>query len=268
MAAISLVATVLVGTASAEEATEPRAPSPISVSDERPSAVTSTGSDGKLAITESEGDSVSLKMAGVDMTRSQATSYGSRVDDAVGTTDLIIEASETGFAVIAELEDASANHELRFDAQVPDGTILQLTDEGAIDVIGMDGTTVGTFETPWALDAKGNPVKTFYEIDGSTIVQHVDRVDEGLYPILADPKFTWGWVSGTMYLSKFETQLICAYGVAAFTWIGVVGFWLSIVTVTLGAIITGSACAAAALNKCIKVKSYGVIQQYSGGYCT
>jgi hypothetical protein len=96
-------------------------------------------------------------------------------------------------------------------------------------------------------------------------VQHVDTRGAE-FPVVADPKYTWGWVTGTIYFNKVETKKFAAgVGVAAFiatfagpwapllrgiaTWIGVVAGW------------------AIADGACVKVKSTLQVSEYRGGYC-
>lgn len=62
----------------------------------------------------------------------------------------------------------------------------------------------GIIEKPWAVDATGAPVVTDYEIDGSTVTQHVDLSETGIsYPVVADPTFWWGW---NFYLSNAQVN--------------------------------------------------------------
>ena len=57
--------------------------------------------------------------------------------------------------------------------------------------------------------ADGTVVETSYTVEGRTIVQSVATADEALYPVVADPEFDWGILSGTIYFNRFETGLIC-----------------------------------------------------------
>ncbi len=86
---------------------------------------------------------------------------------------------------------------------------------------------LATVAAPWAYDARGVPVPTNYRIEGTTIVQTVDHRGVA-YPVVADPKFTWGWVTGTVYFTRAETNsattvsglialasFICSFGLAS-----------------------------------------------------
>ena len=74
----------------------------------------------------------------------------------------------------------------------------------SVNVIDGNGAPAGHFDAPWAKDNAGNAVATSYLLDGNTIVQTVAH--SGNYPVVADPKYTWGWVTGTAYYNKAETR--------------------------------------------------------------
>lgn len=68
----------------------------------------------------------------------------------------------------------------------------QLHQAGAGYQITKPGTDlVGVVEAPWAVDATGKALKTWYETSGRELVQHVDTTG-ARYPITMDPKLTYG----------------------------------------------------------------------------
>lgn len=71
---------------------------------------------------------------------------------------------------------------------------------------------IAVIETPWAVDAEGNALDTEYVVDGDTLVQKI-HTDEGtVFPVIADPHWTW-WVA---------TSAACAVSIAAFAAPGVI----------------------------------------------
>ena len=111
----------------------------------------------------------------------------------------------------------------------------------------------------------GKTLKTSYKVSGNTITQTIDP-NTAQYPITADPKYTWGLVTGTVYFNKAETRHV-AYG-------GGVGSVLpNPYTQAVGAPSFAWAGLAIELNKCIKLKvtpllaTIGAPMFYSGGYC-
>ncbi len=188
------------------------------------------------------------------------------IDNPDKKADFFVSADKSSFTVLLELASKDAPTTYDFDVLMPDDSLLVLTEEGAVDIVGRDGISVGTFNKPWAIDSQGKQVATHYQINGRTISQVIQPTADTVYPIIADPKFTWGWVTGTVYFNKTEIGLLCTisrHGLAALIQSG---FWLPILLAVF-ATLTITSCAAQVLNKCIKVKSTLAVRMYSGGYC-
>lgn len=76
---------------------------------------------------------------------------------------------------------------------------LVLNDVGEVITFDTNGEAIGAIEAPWAFDADGQAVPTWYVVDGLTLTQFVDhRSGEFSYPLVADP--TW---SGKVLLKAF-----------------------------------------------------------------
>jgi hypothetical protein len=58
-------------------------------------------------------------------------------------------------------------------------------------------------EKPWAVDAAGKSLPTWYELDGDRVVQHVD-LKGARFPVVADPRLTYGW---GVYLNMFGGEI-------------------------------------------------------------
>lgn len=238
-------------------------------------AVTNVGAGSQLVSTAFGGQTVALDVVSA-MTRTRVTeaSGATVVRDAIGDVDLKITTSNSGFAVAAELESVNSPHQLRFDVSIPEGAFLVLTEEGSIDVVGKDGFTLGTFATPWAVDTNGSDVATSYSLDGNTIVQTVDPVAKERYPLIADPTYDWGWVNGTIYLSRAETSGVCLTTLntlrlmaeTAPLW----GHTLIFAVIALGvAVVSAAACSAHLLNGCLKFTTkLPFILPFNGDNCT
>ena len=179
-------------------------------------------------------------------------------------------------AIVATIARPLADDSLRFAVDLPDGFVLHPVEDGSIDIVGPDGLARSGFDAPWARDAEGRDIATSYAVDGTTIVQHLEVPADAVYPLEADPKHTWGWVTGTAYYNRPETRSLktrsYAYVVAA-------GLCAAFGTQTAGA-----ACAIGAAvalqwtfvannaygdGKCVKIKVPTFwASAYSGGYCT
>lgn len=190
-----------------------------------------------------------------------------RVSGASDGVNYVAAVDSTGLSVLIEMASGDSSHTRLFDVRLPEQTELVLSEDGSVDVLGDSRFTVGTFEAPWAVDANGNEVPTRYEIDGDAITQVIEPTASTAYPVVADPKFTWGWITGTAYFNRQETGWLCAFGRAALGWMALSGFWYPVI---LAAVLVSSVyiCLAVTLQKCVKIKSTGSVRHYSGGYCT
>ena len=237
--------------------------------------VTSVGT-GARAVTSTLADlSVAIDMAGlVGKERVLGADGATTVADAARGVDLTIRTSATGFAVSAQLASVASLHQLSFDVSLPDGATLELVDDGSIDVVDADGFTIGTFKAPWARASDGAVVETSYAVDGRTIVQSVAVVDEAQYPVVADPEFDWGILSGTIYFNRWETAWICVSAYTALTsMMQVAPLWAASVIATVIAValfaVAAVACTVNTLGKCLKLKSYYPYAfVHSGNRCT
>ena len=193
-------------------------------------------------------------------------------------TDAAVVARPTadGAQALIVISDSSAPTEFAFPVRIegarselrpgPDHTV-EVWEEGA-------QFPSATIAQPWATDADGNPVPTHFDIRGTSVVQVVDHRGAA-YPVVADPKFTWGWLTGTAYLNRLETRSLktfsAAAGLAAMICAGA-----GLATAGWGCVGSGAYAAqwlyvagnAYSDHKCVKIKlPYMVAFPYSGGHC-
>jgi hypothetical protein len=81
--------------------------------------------------------------------------------------------------------------------------VVQVAEEGAVLVTGADGSFVGGISKPWARDAFGGEVPTWFTVSGDTVTQHVDLsgVAADAYPVIADP-----WLGKALLQSAWVTN--------------------------------------------------------------
>lgn len=66
-------------------------------------------------------------------------------------------------------------------------TSLAMREDGGIDALDADSNIVASVDAPWAYDADGDAVPTYFTIDGNTITQVVEHNESFDYGIVADP---------------------------------------------------------------------------------
>jgi hypothetical protein len=251
--------------------------------------VTLTYPDSNLSMSVSMPDSTT-PLANSAADASSSGSFQNVGIAAAGTsltnTNVAVQSIEDGVRFIAVAKDASAPKQTSFKLNVPaDTQVVPASDgETGFDLIqpikndqgsttDEDGDAYGTLtlghlDAPWAKDANGKDVPTTYALDGATITQTVTPAADATYPLVSDPKWTWGWVSGTVYFNKSETTKM-AYN-AAFV-AGMASFlpvpWNAL-AVAYASNIARVAGLSSAVHKCVKIKYPPFTPStYSGGYC-
>lgn len=141
-----------------------------------------------------------------------------------GEVRAVVQPSDEGLTITTVLASADAPTEYAYE--LPADVDVTLNADGSATLsrtaVGKGGASItaaiGQIASPWAVDANGNSIATRYEVVGNSIVQHVDhRGSSTAYPVVADPKFWWGWnvfVSNAT-VGKITTLLLG--GVAATT---------------------------------------------------
>jgi len=175
----------------------------------------------------------------------------------------------------------------------PDGSISLIRRLDSASLILT--VTVGTIEPAWAVDAKGRPVDTHYEVTSAgKLVQVVSPGPGTKFPVVSDPKVTVGWSGWIVDFNRAETKLASStYAalanllVSAVTTVG--GFFATILGLTTnatvmmigglvavyGGLILVIASGAYAQGRCLRMfmglyplpGNVPIPASYSGGYC-
>lgn len=117
--------------------------------------------------------------------------------DAAASTDVAAQATKDGgVRTLVILKDGRAAKQQRFGLELPEGTEIRGTGSGEYDLLQRLGDglekVLATIGAPWAKDANGKEVATRYRIEGHDLVQEIDADSHTAYPVVADPKLTYG----------------------------------------------------------------------------
>lgn len=158
--------------------------------DADPSASISTADAGTLSITPPSGETKQHGAAA--LTTAENTVVSQQVDNHTVRQSAVLDA------------DSSERQEyvLTSDREIS----LELTESGAIDIVHPSESgrfVTGQIEAPWAIDAEGKSLPTRYDIEGSKVTQVVDT-DNAAFPVVADPKITYG---AGVYLNLTGTEM-------------------------------------------------------------
>lgn len=127
-----------------------------------------------------------------------ATGVEGQTDDGLRelTTDhaaseAYVQPTDTGVRVLTSTLDASGPSSYDYTVEAPaDAELVQVGELYFLE----DATQVyGVLQAPWALDAAGTPVPTSYTWDGGTLTQHLDFAKDTVFPVVADPFWTYSY---------------------------------------------------------------------------
>jgi hypothetical protein len=225
----------------------------------------STGID----VTTSDGTAINIGIANDDSARdAKTTASGTTVyNDPTSSSAVAVQVMTNGVRELFTLNNTDAPTDFSAPLNLPENAGLIANDEGGFDIVtsNADGPalTQATISTPWATDANGRSLTTSYTLDGTTLTQHIDTTG-AVFPVVADPKITWGWTSFTVYYDKRETGIMALEG-------QVLSYVPNPWARWGGRTIATWAAYALATNQCIKIKYYGYAAPwpgyYKGGYC-
>ena len=211
------------------------------------------------------GFELSVEIPG-DGSQAKVSSDGSAIFENIAKdTDLFVQAQkDTGVRMITLIAGADAPTAFDFEYKASGNEKAVLAQDGSAAIVDSDNFVVSLIEAPWAFDALGNKIPSEYTIQGDTLVLNVAHDMAAAYPVVADPVWTWGIVSGTAYFSRDETVMV-AGSIATLAPLLILmppPFNLAIA----GYALTIYGWAVSALfwwNKCLKVK-YGFSWSWSG----
>ena len=113
-----------------------------------------------------------------------------------GSANAVQATEDGGVKMLTVIDSPTAPTAYDYDISMPSGGLVQLTAEGGAVVVGNNGQVAATVDKPWAKDANGKILATYFMTNGTTLTQFVEHNVEGVaYPVTADPWFKrwYGW---------------------------------------------------------------------------
>ena len=238
---------------------------------------------GDITLTSSQGVlRVGLPVSDAMASASQAGSATFVYRDPGMDRDVAAQAVEDGARALVVLNSSLSPRSFTFRMSLPAGVNAVDDGDGGFDLVRADGpqgsmgVTVGTIAAPWAKDAAGRRVPTSYTLHGTDLVQTVHPGSDVRYPIIADPHYTWGYATGTVYYNRGETRYLKTQAAAVAAAAGICAVF--------GGETLGAACAISAAEqfqwqyvagnaygdgKCVKIKVPLLwAYTYKNSYCT
>lgn len=110
-------------------------------------------------------------------------------NDGSSTAVQALEDGTTRFVNV--IADKDAPQDFTYAIGVPGGGSVTVNPDGTASALDSSGVVLAEVAKPWATDANGTSVPTWFTTDGASLTQHVDFANGNFaFPIKADP---WFW---------------------------------------------------------------------------
>lgn len=104
------------------------------------------------------------------------------------TTTTVLPKVDGSLQLITTIPDSASPTNFSYTVRGDNISSHEKTPDGAIFFLDKSGNAVGGLAAPWAFDAEGTPVPTWFEVTGETVTQVVDHLNGSFtYPIVSDP---------------------------------------------------------------------------------
>ncbi|HTE22583.1 MAG TPA: hypothetical protein VK674_06105 [Candidatus Limnocylindria bacterium] len=146
-------------------------------------------------------------------------------DSGNGSANAVQPTEDGGVRMLTVIDNPNAPTAYEYRVSIPSGGSVQLRVDGGALVINKKQRVITSVDKPWAKDATGKSVNTYFTTDGKTLTQHVEHNVPGVvYPVMADPWWKpWTWTRKTW---KRITKTAIAGGSCAVSFVAAPTIWV------------------------------------------
>ncbi|MBU3178482.1 hypothetical protein KPL47_19350 [Clostridium estertheticum] len=109
--------------------------------------------------------------------------------------NVALQPTNDGFRSLVIINNLSASKDYTFEFILPKGSRLITAkeylgsecDTKEVFVVNKDNVITSLISPPWAKDANGSNVPTYYRVEGNKVIQVVEFTKNNVFPIVADP---------------------------------------------------------------------------------
>lgn len=119
------------------------------------------------------------------------------------------------------VDGATSPERFTYEVGLPAGATAELIDGGGVLFASSTGEFLGGLTPPWATDADGESLTTWYEVEGTQVTQVVKHRDTGaVYPVVADPWLGRDLFGYTGYNRKgtWDRQVVVSAKLSGWGW--------------------------------------------------
>lgn len=128
-----------------------------------------------------------------------------------GSANAVQATEDGGVRMLTVIDNPKAPTTYDYKVTVPNGGHIELTEDGGAVVLDGNGQPLSAVSAPWAKDARGKQIRTWFTTDGQTLTQHVKHNVRGVvYPVTADPRFEWKWYGVNIYIEQYNVNRMIA----------------------------------------------------------
>ncbi|MET4159123.1 DUF2599 domain-containing protein [Agromyces sp. PvR057] len=166
--------------------------------------VTLPGSSNDPIVAEAaDGTTFSVALPEAGSSDAEVSDGAASYDHGDGSSSVVFVNPDASVTITSVIEGADSPSTFSYEYDVA----LELFADGGVVGYDSDGELAVTIALPWALDANGRNVDTWYSVEGNTLTQHVDHRAEGVaYPVVADPVNYGGNFMYTKILQNSSSQ--------------------------------------------------------------
>ena len=150
-------------------------------------------------------------------------SFGIQPLQVTGNNEAVMEGVRT--TIVIDNDSAPKSYSFSYDLNDGERIVSSAEylgeeyDTGELYIVNEENEIIYIIDKPWAKDANGNNLNTFYTIDGNNIYQTVDFDKNTAFPVVADPS-VWqvtkcvgsiAWVIGTTIFAATKLVKIKKY---------------------------------------------------------
>jgi hypothetical protein len=246
--------------------------------------ITATVDDATIVLPDDASDAVEVSVPGTgeftiplpDATSAEAqlaedgtVVFPATEDDGVTVLVQVLESDSVRIQTVVEEEGPST-----FTYQFDDQYVPMTDPQGNVVIADMSNpaeASVLMVDAPWAIDAAGRDVATYYEVDGQSLVQVIVPDAATQFPVVADPRWEWRSAGYGAALNRAETNGFASAQSAAAVCL-LAGAWNIFAGAYCGAlagVLWAQASIAKEHRQCVFVQivPFPQVYRYTGGYC-
>lgn len=107
-----------------------------------------------------------------------------------------LQETQWGYRIISTIGSSDSPTAFSYDVDLPHDTRMDETAD-LIYMVGPSEEVLATLEVPWARDANGLDVHTYFTWSEGVLTQHVELTGSETFPVLADPAWSYSYSYNT-----------------------------------------------------------------------